>query len=428
MDSIKNRLKRMLKGTLGLMVIFLLPGTGYVHAQTLPVYEKPYTIGNVLSDYQYFVQGDLNATNSGHAVGAVAVGGTLDTPNTVGDGQVAASYVKSVQNLGNFTQGQWITGTNTQYKVTAFYYDTVSATMPSWLKERFTYNPGYINFQTAFETLQKESTSWSEQGTASYLLKDGKLTITLDSTKDTFVTVPFSTIKSASSIEIAGLSSVQDFVNHKYVISCTGINSSNYTLSFYNIQFNGKSFNNILKDNLTGVEQGGQLNLNGMRLVWNFPDAAGNLTAQGLSGHLVAPQASISVLGGNFEGGVIAKSVVNADAEGHYYPYYAPGTTPEAAFIDPSPVDPTPVDPTPVDPTPVDPTPVDPTPVDPVPVDPITANPTPVDPAAETNAASTQADAQVLPQTGTFTDFYVLISLGTLFIFAGNICIFRKKL
>ncbi len=294
-----------------------------------PTYNKAYTIENVLSDYEYFIREDLTATNSGHCVSAIAVGGTLDTPNTVGDAQVAASYVKYIKRLGGFEQGKWLTGSAYDtYKVPEFYYDTVDASVPSWLAERLTHSPSYIDFDKAFTELEDQSVAWSNLGTSAYSINSGTLTLTLAPAKDTYITIPYNAITTTSSIVIEGLSSVQDFVDYKYIISITGVESTDFTLSFYNINMNGKSFSQALKD-LQGGTNGAQINLEGMKLVWNFPDATGNLTAQGLSGHLVAPQADVSLEGGNFEGGIIAKNVKKSDAEGHFYPFYKPGVTPE---------------------------------------------------------------------------------------------------
>ena len=332
----KVRVNRIISSLLVLMMSFFLSdGTYAANAATLS-YPKAYTIGNVLSDYQYFTQGDLTATSSGHSVGAVAVGGTLDTQNTVGDGQVAPTYVNNVKNLLDFKQGKWIDdSTYSTYKVTQFYYNTcVTANFSSkmWLIDTLTNNPGYIDFGTAFNSLKQESQGLSDQGTNSYSVdQSNKLTITLDSTKDTFVTIPYSILKSASSIQLAGLSSIQDFVNHKYVISITGVNSDDGMLSFYNMYFNTTPFDMMIKNQLDGGENGGQLNLNGMKLIWNFPDATGDVNVTSLNGHLVAPQANVSVFGGRFEGGVIAKSV-NTNSEGHYYTFYKPGTTPETGI------------------------------------------------------------------------------------------------
>ena len=61
-------------------------------------------------------------------------------------------------------------------------------------------------------------------------------------------------------------------------------------------------------------------------MVWNFPDAK-NITANFLTGHIVAPSGNVSLIGGNHEGQVIARNV-KASSESHFYPYN--GTTTES--------------------------------------------------------------------------------------------------
>lgn len=193
-----------------ILALILFTCTNYTIYAQQPTYNKAYTLGNILSDYQYFVQEDLIATNSGHSVSAIAVGRTLDTPNTVGDAQVAATYVKHVKNLTNFEQGKWLDNSPyTAYKITDFYYDTLDPKLPSWLTERFTHAPGYIDFDRAFTDLENESTARAKAGTPAYSIDNGTLIITLTPTTDTYITIPYSALSTASSLSIEGLSSAQ---------------------------------------------------------------------------------------------------------------------------------------------------------------------------------------------------------------------------
>ena len=72
-------------------------------------------------------------------------------------------------------------------------------------------------------------------------------------------------------------------------------------------------------NNRPGGLQGGQYYSGGFGLVWNFPDAK-NITANFLTGHIVAPSGNVSLIGGNHEGQVIARNV-KASSESHFYPY-----------------------------------------------------------------------------------------------------------
>ena len=57
-----------------------------------------------------------------------------------------------------------------------------------------------------------------------------------------------------------------------------------------------------------------------MTLIWNFPDAQGNISLERLAGHIAAPNAHIELLGGNYEGGIIANSIYS-NSEGHFFSY-----------------------------------------------------------------------------------------------------------
>ena len=225
---IKTRAKHMGSSMMAVLVLFFLTSQGFlIHAESLPTYEKAYSIENILSDYQYFVNGNFTGTSGAHCVGTIAVRETLDTSNTVGDSQIAASYAGKIENISDFSRGSWLDQSAQlsqykEYKSDKFYYGTAGSNVPDWLKSRFIQNSGYLDFDTAFNDLKQESKTWSDKGTDAYSLDGNTLTITLDSSKDTFVTIPYSTLSAASSIEIAGLNSVQDFAEHEYVISCTG--------------------------------------------------------------------------------------------------------------------------------------------------------------------------------------------------------------
>ena len=64
------------------------------------------------------------------------------------------------------------------------------------------------------------------------------------------------------------------------------------------------------------------MNLRGMTLIWNFPDAQSNIELEWLAGHIAAPNAHVKLLGGNYEGGVIADSIYT-NSEGHFFSYFS---------------------------------------------------------------------------------------------------------
>lgn len=80
---------------------------------------------------------------------------------------------------------------------------------------------------------------------------------------------------------------------------------------------------------LSGAIHGGEANLDGTNLIWNFPDAT-DVEVNYLSGHVVAPNATAKincrgdgsiVNEGNFEGNVIARNAFTG-GEAHFYSYY----------------------------------------------------------------------------------------------------------
>ncbi len=80
---------------------------------------------------------------------------------------------------------------------------------------------------------------------------------------------------------------------------------------------------------ISGGLEGDQLNLEGMKLIWNFPDAENIITMTSLGGHVVAPKGDVHVPGGNLEGGVIAANINDEGSEAHFYAYNEFGYEPE---------------------------------------------------------------------------------------------------
>ncbi len=68
-------------------------------------YEKSYTVRNILSDYQFVVDGDV--TVDCHAVGAMAIGGNAKV-SSFGDGAIAPSYFRNLISYGNYSKAQYL--------------------------------------------------------------------------------------------------------------------------------------------------------------------------------------------------------------------------------------------------------------------------------------------------------------------------------
>ena len=300
-------------------------------------YSKSYTVAHVLSDYQYFVKENLNSSN--HAAGAIAVGGTLSGSLSFGEAQVSPSYVKNIEYFNNMNAAtNWVGNA----KNTKFYYKTASGNLEGWKRSMLTNTGGtpYVDMSTAFSVIGNQSTVWASSSPAGAVADGTVLHINLSSSTPR-VTVSAAALKSAKRIQIDGVR-LSDFVANEYVISVTGVNGSAFTLDFNTIYLGNATLplRNALKDLLAGGTEGGQVNLSGMKFIWNFADATGKLTVSGLTGHLVAPFASVDAKGGNFEGGIVAKSL-STDSEGHFYPYNPPKPSTDPSDCTTAPTEPT---------------------------------------------------------------------------------------
>ena len=69
-------------------------------------YGKPYTIENILTDFEIFSQTDIIGKN--HIVGAIAAGGKFESVTAFGDAAAHASYAKTLGEFGNYNVGAYI--------------------------------------------------------------------------------------------------------------------------------------------------------------------------------------------------------------------------------------------------------------------------------------------------------------------------------
>jgi hypothetical protein len=316
-------------------------------ADSAATYGKNYTIENALTDFQYFIQGDLSG--SGHTVGAVAVGGVFDKSNTICDGQVTPSYIYNVKNA--------TLGTGNFYAGNKTVYYGINSTGSS-LDSKFVKDSGYINMTSAFTALNSEAAEKADSATKEYVASDigtnsniyGASVLNVDVTNGN-IKIPWSVFSAIDVINVTGYGTADYFKTHPVYISVTGVpagktidlqfgygtNGKNGTAYVF---WNGNSNDQFIKSNLSGGTEAGQLNLEGMKLVWNFPNAT-TVNTSALGGHLVAPNANVTIHScGRFEGGIIAKELVSdGSAEAHFYTFYNPTTTitptPAPTTIDP---------------------------------------------------------------------------------------------
>ena len=311
-----------------LLFIFMLIYA--VSSASIKTYDKKYTIDNLLSDYQYVVRDNADIKN--HTVGAVLIGGKA-TLSSFGDAAIENSYIDYVVTYGNYSNGSYFRDTKyKEYydKYKAYYRDSDYSGELSGLTKT---NTSYVDFNKAYKEIMNESKDLST-GTKITLKKeniDGQDAIALYVPNKQVVVIEKDEWNKCDFIVLDG--SLKDFISTKHVISILSDNvqiGADY--SYVTVGDNKKAVfvkddgklkllehGNGLMQIKDGSVQGGQLNVDGMKLIWNIPNAT-EVVTEYLPGHVVAPNANVKINGGNFEGSYIVKSLVS-NAEGHFYPY-----------------------------------------------------------------------------------------------------------
>ena len=273
-------------------------------------YSKGYDISSLLGQFQYFVSNDVSMGNSGHTVGAVIVGGSLSLSNSFGDAAIVPSYIGNLKAgyLGNGWHGKYPNKCDTVY----YGESDVPNLGENWIK-----NSNYIQMNDAFDAIKQQSKKLAGTDISNNNLtsENGKITIDCKGQEDIYVVIDADAFNKGVDIQVED---IDWFKKHICCISVTGqITEFNGN---GNININGAPIGNKLKG-MSGADEQyhDQLNVEGMNLVWNFPDTTGTIKTQGLGGHMVAPQATVHFEEGNYEGGVIAANITGS-AEGHFYP------------------------------------------------------------------------------------------------------------
>lgn len=325
--------QRKRKTVFVLAVVLLCSVVGMISAtaKAATTYPHSYTIRNFLSDYQYVVKGDMTLEN--HTVGGVVAGGNVSL-STFGEAMVMPSYGKNVTKVVDLNATKY-DGIPAGYASNTFYYQTmVDGAVPGYLTGSFVQGE-FLKVNEAFDSLYSESEQMALTATGTPE-KIGN-TITVDFSKADNYKLDASLLTKGGNdvVNIIGIHSADDFTRKEYRISFTGINDS--TLFFdnmwtssssydYFVRFtlNGNPFEQVMKQISTENYAGGQYVNAGLKFIINLPDAK-RLTTNGLSGHLVAPRADLTIDGGALEGGIIAERV-NANVQAHFYPYYPVGS------------------------------------------------------------------------------------------------------
>lgn len=317
-----------------LLAAMVVTTIGIVPEEAKAASSYPYKVNmrNLLSDYQYVVKENLQVKT--HTMGGVAVGGDCELADFA-DAMVSPSYAKHLVKVGN-VKDEPAAGVPSGYHTKKFYYSSKEEkAFENYQASKFEQNT-YMDMTAAFSEIQKDSEALVTGATKA--VKTGNK-IVIDFSKSKKYEVPADLIPSDRSVtlDIEGLVSPDDLRDEEYSISVTGLNNTVLFVDFgvtskpagadkvLPVTWNGKPMNNLLKKISTDNYAGAQFVNSGMKLIWNFPDAVKMITEY-ISGHFTAPQADLTINGGNFEGGVIAKSV-KTSAEGHFYPYFKVGTS-----------------------------------------------------------------------------------------------------
>ena len=163
----KPKRLRALSGvaSLALLASYLLPLGDVAPVLTAsaeedgPVYGKPYTIENILTDFGLFSETDIIANNSGHIVGGIAVGGKYESDNAFGDAASGPSYIVQIERFSNYNPGNYISDPELKQefidKAKLYYRTNNSGVNANGMQQ---IDNDYINFGDAFKAIQDWST------------------------------------------------------------------------------------------------------------------------------------------------------------------------------------------------------------------------------------------------------------------------------
>ena len=311
-----------------------------------PKYDKAYTIENILSSYNLFIENDLTTHN--HVVGAMAVGNDYTGKKSSGDAAKAPSYAKNIIEAYNYSCGAYLDEADKENL--AFYYQTKEDNVSLGANYVQVTDP-YIDFAQAFQNIRAWSQAkatesgshvWVVQAsdlTQTYNHKSGKkLDIDVSTVTATDIIIPkniydqIGIINFTSSTGATTEKIVDGMARNGYTITIPDVTDTHLTFEYSNVDkfvtVNEQHSSNMFKG-LSGAIHGGEANLDGTNLIWNFPDAT-DVEVNYLSGHVVAPNATAKincrgdgsiVNEGNFEGNVIARNAFTG-GEAHFYSYY----------------------------------------------------------------------------------------------------------
>ncbi len=304
----------------------------YAQAQ---MYPYDITIENILSDYIFFTNGELDART--HVVGGVAA--KTAYMDSFGDGQTAPSYIETIGSISSFARGEWIKNMGMDVDDTLYYKNSDVELSPNMFKTAQQTDSPYIDLDGGMDQLKSESAQLAADGVeiteADMEDLDGRkyVKINVDDSENQY-TMTYDTYKKLGMICFVnndGDAATNDEVAHKkFTISITGVGENPISLNYNNYPSESDENELYFKLGVTmqdgldfrkcveGNQMGGQYNSEGTGFVLNLPDAK-NVTADTMNGHVVAPNASVNLVN-NPQGGVIAANI-KMNNEAHFYPY-----------------------------------------------------------------------------------------------------------
>ena len=315
-------------------------------AEEIPYVNEDNPIGDLLGRYQLVISGDVTGADRdsdgnwqtetiAHTMGAVLVGGFINSTNSIGDAELSPSFINNIVSLQPWTRGYdnqdlYKNGECPFVENSLVYYSQMSDSMSDQiqsndqLNKRFVKSEGYVDVSEIMEKVSEQSCSLARSGKA-LNVTDGAINV--DFTCQDFANYTL------DSSDIDGIpvniyfKDINDAIENVYILSITGKTEFDYSnINFFvdDVQVHpNELLQNMDRDGIlddAGITTS-ELNLSGMNIVFNFPDAEIlDFGSGGISGHIVAPNAEIIIPSGNYNGGIIARELHNGSAEGHFYP------------------------------------------------------------------------------------------------------------
>ena len=279
---------------------------------TLPEVGGEYSIEYILGNYNYFIEGNVKA---GHTTGPVIVGGTYagdpiggyinpEAPDIENYKHEVSSYINEAATT--VTTRNVLTNSDVPLYLGSAEIGKEWKVVSNWNEpmvetDNYYYTKQFVDFSEAMDAIEKQSAAIAKNA------------VTIDPTK---------TDEETYKIE-----------GNELKFGNGGIFKLSYAdlLSFKSIDFTGNYNGNIVyvviedegnivipKANFAGNENE-ECDYEAMQVcnvVWLLPNAD-TVAAKELTGHIVAPNAAITLTGGHYEGCMIAKSLDASLAEGH---------------------------------------------------------------------------------------------------------------